>query len=170
MLRRDLILATPLLLAAKEAVAQVFEFTSTKGEHESTAKYRGRSVALYFFIPGCSHCRGVCQILGRIQAQHTGKLQVLGAAYTEDAAQHMADFMMQVAPGYPVGISTRDKVLKWLGGPNDDGKQLPRLVLIDPKGVIRGSYGWQDEIFRDPATEEQKISAAIAKLNGEKRG
>ncbi len=168
MRRRDWLLTLPAAAVLHAAAKAPFEFLSIDGKPLSTAQFKGKAVALYFFMPGCSHCRDVCQILVRLQAKHGAKLQVLGVAYSEDARQRMPDFMMSVSPNYPVGYSTRDEAVQWLGGPDDDGRQVPRLVLFDARGAIRGSHGWRDPIFRDHAREEQAITAAVDSLIGRK--
>lgn len=161
MLRRSLLLLGAALFCAP---APDFEFTSVKGEKETLSKYRGKAIALYFFSPSCSHCQNVCQILGKVQNDHRDDLQVLGATFTEDAEKKMPDFMQAVNPPYPVGASKRDAILKWLNNPPDDGKQMPRLVLLDAKGSVRGSYSWRDPMFGNAATEETQIRAAIEKV------
>lgn len=62
---------------------------------------------------------------------------------------------------YPVGMSTRGTILKFLGVTIDDGRQLPRLVILDAEGNVKGSYGWQHEMFQDPRMQESRIWNAI---------
>ena len=96
----------------------------------------------------------------------TSSVQVLGVTFTEDAGMRMLDFRMRVSPSYPVGISNRDAVLKFLAVKSPQGNEMPRLVLIDAQGVVRRSYGWQDAIFQDQATQEGKIFAAVREVSG----
>ncbi len=163
MLRRSLLLLLALPVFTAPAPAPDFQFTSVQGGQESLAKYRGKTVALYFFSPSCSHCQHVCKVLAQLQTDHSADLQVLGATFSEDAQQRMPDFMSYVKPTYPVGISKRDAILKWLDAKEDDGKQMPRLVLLDGKGIVRGSYSWRHSIFENPATEDAQIRTAVEK-------
>jgi hypothetical protein len=92
-------------------------------------------------------------------------LQVLGAAFTDDARQTMGPFLMRFTPTFPVGYSARAAILKWLGVAIDDGLQMPGLSLIDAQGVRRAHYGWRDPIFQQPG-EKEKIEAAIRRAAG----
>ena len=96
----------------------------------------------------------------------SSSVRVLGVTFTEDAAMRMLDFQMRVSPSYPVGISNRDAVLKFLAVRSPQGNEMPRLVLIDAQGVVRRSYGWQDAIFQDQAAQEGKIFAAVREVSG----
>lgn len=141
--------------------ASPFEFTSTSGSSESPAKYRGKTVALYFVNPGCSHCQGVARALVRVQSELNGTVQVLVATFTEDGAARMPEFLKQVAPNYPVGVSNREAVLKFLGVTVPEGGEMPRLILIDSRGILRRSLGWQDAVFQDEETMDSKILEAV---------
>jgi len=54
MRRREFVLGLPVTAAATRvgSPAPPFEFASTNTTRESLAKYRGKTVALYFFNPG----------------------------------------------------------------------------------------------------------------------
>ena len=54
MRRREFVLGLPVAAAAARigSPAPPFEFASTSGTKESLAKYRGKTIALYFFNPG----------------------------------------------------------------------------------------------------------------------
>ena len=96
----------------------------------------------------------------------SGSVQVLGVTFTEDAPMRMLDFQMRVSPNYPVGLSNRDAVLKFLAVKSPQGNEMPRLVLIDARGIVRRSYGWQDAIFQDQASQDGKIFAAVREVSG----
>ncbi len=167
MRRREFIFTLPAAAVAGRtgSVAPPFEFTNAGGTNESLVRYRGKTVALYFFNPGCSHCLSVCQLLVGVQEQMSSDVQVLGVAFTEDAARRMPDFQTKINPNYPVGISSRDAVLAFLGVKIPEGNEMPRLILIDAQGILRRSYGWQDAIFQDEASQESKIFSAVREVS-----
>jgi hypothetical protein len=86
---------------------------------------------------------------------------VLGATFTEDAGAYMPSFLDQIRPPFPVGISSRAKALAYLGVKVDDGRNLPHLVLIDAKGMIRASLPWHHPVFQDPRQQESRLREAI---------
>ena len=100
-----------------------------------------------------------------IQKQMGADVQVLGVTFTEDAAMRMTDFQMRVSPNYPVGISNRDAVLRFLGVKTPSGNEMPRLVLIDARGIVRKSFGWHDSIFLDEASQGPKIFEAVRSVS-----
>ncbi len=87
---------------------------------------------------------------------------MLGVTFT--AEERLAEFMARFRPPYPVGPVTRGTALNWAGIQVDDGKALPRLVLLDRQHALQESHGWADPIFADPAKENQRIRAAIERL------
>jgi hypothetical protein len=104
-------------------------------------------------------------VLADLQNKQAGKLQVLGVTFTEDAAQQMPRFLAEIRPPFPVGMSGRGRVLEFLDVTIDDGRQLPNLVLIDPRGNVKSKLPWHDATFTDPAKEAGRIAAAIEELH-----
>lgn len=86
---------------------------------------------------------------------------MLGVTFTEDAAQHINRFMAEVRPPYPIGMSTRGRALDFLDVAVDDGRQLPNLVLIDPRGVVKTKLAWNDPALADPAKQMERLASAI---------
>jgi hypothetical protein len=98
-------------------------------------------------------------VLADLQREFGASLQVLGVTFA--AEEKIPEFLARFSPPFPVGPAPRGQILEWLGVDVDDGKQLPRLVILDAKGGIKGSYGWQHSIFQDPAKEPARIREAV---------
>jgi len=117
------------------------------------AQFRGKVIILAMIMTGCPHCQNTTVFLSGIQRQYgTRGLQVLGAAFNEDAAQQMPGFTQAYKPSYPVGYASRADVVKYLRKKTSDELWVPALVFIDRKGVIRHEHLGDDPFFQNGDT------------------
>ncbi|MGH9558911.1 MAG: TlpA family protein disulfide reductase, partial [Bryobacteraceae bacterium] len=63
-------------------------------------------------------------------------LQVLGAAFNDNAAMLIPNFVQQFQVGFPVGSASADSVLAYLGF-GLERYVVPQVAVIDRKGNIR---------------------------------
>ena len=113
-------------------------------------------------MTGCPHCQNTTVFLSDIQKKYGARgLQVLGAAFNEDAAPQMAAFNQTYKPAYPVGYVKRDDVVKYLRKKASDELWVPVLVFIDRKGVIRHQHLGDDTFFQNG---DQNIRAYLEEM------
>jgi thiol-disulfide isomerase/thioredoxin len=128
----------------------------------SPAQFKGKPVILAFILTGCAHCQETVRYLSGLQQQHGSRgLQVLAAAFNEDASIAMVGFTKQFKPAFPVGYATRDEVLKYLGATANEEIFVPVLVFIDRKGMIRHLHRGDDDFFKEG---DKNIRAYVEEL------
>ncbi len=142
-----LFLALGLTLQAAAPVprpALDFKVHEPSGKETLISSQKGKVVVLQFLFTWCPHCQSAAQWLTRMQTELGPKgLQVYGVAFndevqTKNAAENnkVTAAFSQYA-GFPVGLSPKEPVLRFLGLSVLEGYGVPQLVVIDRKGVIR---------------------------------
>lgn len=121
--------------------------------------YRGKVVALEFLLTTCPHCQRCSQVLQKITDEFAPQgFQALGAAINDGAMQDIPRYVAMLGVKFPVGISPRDEVYKFLQldpSPNKPA-YMPQLAFIDRAGQIRHQFAGTDEFFL-PEKEEDNI-------------
>jgi Glutathione peroxidase len=142
-----------------------FVITMLDGKKVNVAEYRGKVVALEILLTGCPHCQQASRTLSKLYQEYRPKgLQALGAAMNPDARENIPRFISENNVNFPVGIVSRDAAYAYLQQSIMAPLQMPQLVFIDRKGVIRGQYGGTSPFFQD---EEKNMRAMIEKLLNE---
>src|ERR1700733_13008873 len=78
--------------------------------------YRGKVVALTFISEVCSHCQALTLQLNPLAHEFAPRgVQFLECAINDGAAEGLKEFTMKFQPGFPVGWSTREAMLSYLG-------------------------------------------------------
>jgi peroxiredoxin len=135
------ILFAAIALAIPDLPRKSPEFTIVEpgGKQTKLSSYRGKVVVLGFFSTGCIHCQNTAKVFtGLQQAFGAEGLQAIGVAINADAdEQKVRDFTRLYAPAFPVGKSTADNALTYLGISVMERWVYPQVVLIDRKGMIR---------------------------------
>lgn len=128
------------------------------------SEHRGKVVALSFIYTTCQHCQRASQTLNKLQKEYGPRgFQSLGVAFNDDAGKLLPGFLKQFGIEYPVAIGGALDLFEFLNIP-PQGVQLPQLVFIDKKGVMRAYHGGTDPFFAD---EEKNMRATIEKLLSE---
>jgi hypothetical protein len=100
--------------------------------------------------------------LSSLQKQHGLRgLQVLGAAFNNEAPTTTAGFVQKFKPAFPVGFVTRAEVVKYLGYKTLEEIYVPVLVFIDRKGMIRRQYFGDDDFFK---AADKNIRAGVEEI------
>ena len=73
------------------------------------------------------------------------------------------DFIKKFQPGYPVGFNPRNLVLDYLQHPVMFRLQMPQVVVIDRKGIIRTQLEGDDKFF-DKADQEKNFRDVLEPL------
>jgi thiol-disulfide isomerase/thioredoxin len=128
------------------------------------SQYRGKVVVLAFIFTTCSHCQDLTRTLGPLSHEYSLRgVQVLECAFNDDAKQTMADFLQNLQPPFPVGLTSRANAMAYLQRTILDTRPLyvPHLVFLDRRGMIQADYPGESDFMKDPATT---IRAELEKL------
>jgi thiol-disulfide isomerase/thioredoxin len=131
------------------------EFTITEGpaHDELLSKYRGKVVVLAFVHTTCIHCQQYSAMVNVLQRDLGPRgFQAIDVAWNQNAEQLVPNFVKQLGLTFPVGYSTWDPIMSFLGFTVMDRPVVPLIVVIDKKGMIRaqsppdGDANLQDEV------------------------
>ena len=101
------------------------------------SQYRGKVVALEFIFTTCPHCQAASHIMSRFQNEFGSKgFQALDIAFNDNSDLLVADFAREQQTQFPVGWTTRDQVLSFLGLSAVERFVVPQVILIDREGMI----------------------------------
>lgn len=141
------------------------EFTIVEpgGKQSLLTSYRGKVVLLGFFATWCQHCQNTAKVFNGLQQAFGGEgFQAIGIAINPESANEavVKEFSRQYAPGFPIGHSTPDSALSYLGISVMERWVYPQVVLIDRHGMIRaqsdskGTPEMQDVVGLRPQIEK----------------
>lgn len=135
---------------------------SNKTRDLLSEKLKGKKVMLLAFISTtCPHCQTLAQSLSRLQREHGEKgFQAMMVAYDPDAPMNLPRFRALYADGIPVGFAPRDPVHNFLQISMIGPSYVPKLVVIDGKGMIREQYNGGDAYFA-PEKEHSNLLKSI---------
>ena len=141
-----------------------FSISTTAGKPVLLSQYKGKVVALMFFLTYCSHCQKIAGFLIEDQKQYGPRgFQVLASAVEEGAAANVPGFLKKFNPPFPVGFNVRQPVVDFLQRPIADRLLMPQVVFIDRQGVLREQYSGESP-FLDEAKAAQNLRAKIEEL------
>lgn len=102
------------------------------GSRISLRDLRGKVVVLDFWASWCAPCRAEAPIVDRVARRHEGKgVVVVGVTTSDDDWVRAADFVKSHGLGYTTVFDEGDHVANAF-----QVRELPTLVVIDPKGVV----------------------------------
>ena len=118
--------------------APEFKVVESSGKEILLSSLKGKVVILAFVSTTCPHCQAASQMFTKLNRELGPRgFQVLGVAFNDNAKLLVDNFVQQFNVGYPVGYSTPDTVLAYLGFSLMDRYVVPQIVVIDRKGMIR---------------------------------
>jgi thiol-disulfide isomerase/thioredoxin len=149
-LRVSLLLAALMWTGAGQDVtpprkAPELAFTVPSQGEKLLSQYRGKVVALEFILTTCPHCQAASTLMSRFQKEFGPQgFQAVDVAINaleegrtpQQAAQMVENFSTQYQAQFPVGYTTRDQMLSFMGFSLMDRFVVPQLVLIDRDGLI----------------------------------
>jgi len=141
----------------------VIEFPgATKSQELLSEKLKGKKVTMLAFISTtCPHCQTLAQSLSKLQAQYGDKgFQAMMVAYDPDAPRNLPRFRSLYANGIPIGFSQRDPVHNFLQISMIGPSYVPKLVVIDSKGMIQEQYEGGDAYFA-PEKENANLLKSV---------
>ena len=112
-------------------------FTVPGKGQELLSQYRGKVIALEFIFTTCPHCQAASHIMSRFQNELGPRgFQAIDIAFNDNSDLLVGDFAKEQQTTFPVGWTTRDQVLAFLGISAVDRFVVPQLILIDRDGMI----------------------------------
>lgn len=101
------------------------------------SQYRGKVVALELIFTTCPHCQAASHVMGRLQNELGPRgFQAIDVAFNDNADLLVDGFIKEQQTHFPVGWTTRDQVLSFLGLSAVERFVVPQLILIDREGMI----------------------------------
>lgn len=148
--------------------ASEFEVKLPTGRQVNVNDHRGKVVVVEILLTTCPHCQKSARILSSLYKEYGPKgLQPIGAAINDNALALVPDFVKAQGVTYPVGVARREDAYRFLQHDMMRPMQMPQLVFIDRKGMIRAQYTGVDPFFTD---EERNMRAMIETLLKEPAG
>jgi hypothetical protein len=111
----------------------------------------------------CPHCQAFSQLLTKLQGEYGPRgFKAMGIAYDVDAGTAQ-NYVTQYHVGFPVGYSSSDTMLSFLGFSTLERFTVPQVVVIDRKGIIQA----QSPAMSDGALQQEaNVRTWIEKLLG----
>lgn len=119
------------------------------------SSFKGKVVLIEFLLVNCPHCARVAQTINQLHRDLGPQgFQPLGIAFENGISGPLVmNFAQDFKVTFPVGYTSSDKVDSYLGRVGMERFQVPQIVLIDRKGVIRaqsrpvGEKGLEEETY-----------------------
>jgi peroxiredoxin len=139
-----------------------FTITDPAGKQILLSSFKGKVVVIPFMFTTCPHCQREAQMLTKLQKEFEGRgLQVVGTTFNDSNGPMAAQFIKEFGIGFPVGFSSRDSVISYLGLSVMDRWVVPQVAVIDKKGMIVA----QSEAGGTPALQDENyLRTLIDKL------
>ena len=135
--------ATPKAEAPSEAPPVLrkspeFVIKFNDGHQMLLSSLKGKVVALLMVHTTCPHCQHTSQVFTQLSNEYGPRgFQPVDAAFNTMANIYVPDFVKNFNIGYPVGFSTPEEVMAYLGYNIMERYSVPQIVWIDRKGNIR---------------------------------
>jgi peroxiredoxin len=172
--------ALALLAAALPALAESpvprkspeFTITDANGKESLLSSYRGKVVVIGFVYTTCPHCQVFSGVLEKLYKELGPRgFQPIDIAWNDNAKLLITNFAQQFGVTFPIGYSSYDPIMSYMGFSIMDRPVVPLVVVIDRKGMIRaqsppgGDANLQDEgklremietLLKQPGTSARK--------------
>jgi thiol-disulfide isomerase/thioredoxin len=125
--------APPVLRKSPEFVIKFVD-----GKQMLLSTLKGKVVALLMVHTTCPHCQHTSQVFTQLYNEYGPRgFQPVDAAFNTMANIYVPDFVKNFNVGYPVGYSTPEEVMAYLGFNVMERYTVPQIVWIDRAGNIR---------------------------------
>ncbi|HTW65660.1 MAG TPA: TlpA disulfide reductase family protein [Bryobacteraceae bacterium] len=123
------------------------------GHQMLLSSLKGKVVALLMVHTTCPHCQRTSQAFTDLYKEYGPRgFQPVDAAFNTMANLYVPDFVKNFGIGYPVGFSTPEEVMAYLGYNIMQRYTVPQIVWIDRKGNIRSqttAAGDETELYTE---------------------
>jgi peroxiredoxin len=121
--------------------AQEIAIETPQGKLSAPRAFRGKVVLMQFLYTTCTHCQATARMLSGLERELGPRgLKVVGIAFNEEAQNNpeaIHGFVAANQVSFPVGATSREAVLKYLGISVVERFVVPQIVIVDRSGVIR---------------------------------
>jgi peroxiredoxin len=107
------------------------------GKQTLLSSYKGKVVVLAFISTECPHCQKECEMLTSLYSEMKPKVQMAAVAFNDNARLLVPNFIRDHGVTFPVGSTTPEIVLGFMGFSVMDRPSVPQVAIIDKKGMIR---------------------------------
>ena len=116
------------------------------GHQMLLSSLKGKVVALLMVHTTCPHCQHTSQVFTQLQNEYGARgFQAVDAAFNSMANMLVTDFVKNYNVGYPVGFSTPEEVMAYMGYNVMERYSVPQIIWIDRKGNIRSQTKPQED-------------------------
>jgi len=143
-------------------------FTVPGKGQELLSQYRGKVVALEFIFTTCPHCQAASHMMSRFQNELGSRgFQAIDVAFNDNSDLLVDAFAKEQQTTFPVGWTTREQVLAFLGISAVDRFVVPQVILIDREGMIHYQTPplGDEESYKENVIRE-RIEALLAMPSG----
>jgi len=144
------------------------------GKDLRLSQYRGKVCVVALMSTSCPHCQMLTGTLNEIQKEYRPRgVQIMAAAFNENAKNLVAGFVAQFHAAFPVGWLTRAEALTYLGIPvTVNSGYVPKLLFIDRAGVVREEHLQlrpEDDYFGHAQSTIRETLDRVLKTKGHKK-
>jgi len=133
-----------------------FTINLMDGKTLTLSQYRGHPVVLAFILTSCPHCQAAVKVLSKLQTEYGSRgLQVLASAIEQDSQAHIALFIKNFAPPFPVGYNSGTEA-EALIRPTGRLPMMPLMGIFDKKGILLAQHEGEEPYFTDLETNLRK--------------
>jgi thiol-disulfide isomerase/thioredoxin len=167
--------APPVLRKSPEFVIKFVD-----GHQMLLSSLKGKVVALLMVHTTCPHCQHTSQVFTQLYNEYGPRgFQPVDAAFNTMANMYVSDFVKTYNIGYPVGFSSPEEVMAYMGYNVMERYSVPQIIWIDRKGNIRSQTKPQEDdatlysegywrnmietLLKEPATSTPVHHASAAK-------
>lgn len=162
----SLALCATALFAAGETVgrrAPGFSLPDTSFKQHDSQDYRGRILIVEFMQTTCPHCATFSTVLEQVAAKYAGKVAVLSIVNPPDTMQNVSRYATAHKVTSPILFDCGQVAASFVQGtPQNASFSLPRVFIIDGKGIIRRDFEYS--FLNKDIFEGRKLFSEIDQL------
>jgi peroxiredoxin len=115
------------------------KFFDASDKEKLLSSFKGKVIVIEFLLVKCPHCLRVAQTINQLHSELGPRgFQPLGMAFDNDiSGAVVTDYVQHFKFTYPVEYTSSANVDTYLGRAGGERLQVPQIVVIDRKGVIR---------------------------------
>ncbi len=117
--------------------------------------YRGKVLIIDIMSTTCPHCMLVSTTLESVKERYGDKVAILSVVLPPDDQKSVAKYVATNNITVPIVCDMGQMTISYLNAKPGDGHiDVPHIFLIDPQGIIRNDFAYNDKnraIFEGPA-------------------
>jgi len=130
--------------------------------------YRGKVLLLDFMSAGCQHCREAAPVFEKVRQKYGSRVAILSiVTFPTDNQRTVSEYIKDTKTTVPILFDSGQVTGNYLKAtPTDSKRDMPRVFVIDPSGLIRNDFGYgpkTKEIFDGPGLFAEIDKAMVKK-------